>query len=218
MSVRESVRPIHRLFALATGLLCAMAAAAQVAPPPAAAVFIDRDSAARVFFPALETEAGRARLERYLRRRPDDPRAWGARAYVHALDGNVDAMRADLERAHGVVDANALATRNTLWSEGWARLHVGQVPEAHAAWTRAMQMHGGQPFWVPYTFALLAELGGERHTAMAWLELAARAMPGRWGTRDAVLASTRHWQDAEREAMLALFDAWWRTQGGSDPA
>jgi hypothetical protein len=57
MPDRASVFSTSRLFALATGSLLAATVAAQVAPRPAAAAFIDRDPAARVFFRALETEA-----------------------------------------------------------------------------------------------------------------------------------------------------------------
>ncbi len=206
------------IFATAWLLLWCAAAAAQVPPAPAEGRFLDPDRAARVHFGELDSEHGRARLERHLQRRPDDSRGWTARAFWHAVThGDAAAALADLERARGVIEGHPLRERETLWSEGWIRLHLGHVPEARDAWTRAMQMHGGRPFWVPHSFAVLAELGGERHVALGWYAVAVRDMPQRWGSREQALAYTRRWRDAERNAMLALHDAW-RAERDHDPA
>lgn len=187
-------------------------------PPPDAGVFADRDNAARVWFRSLHTDRGRAQLQRHLQRKPDDSRAWSASAFLHAQRGDAAAALADLERARGVIVDSPLRERETLWSEGWIRLTLGQVPEARNAWVQALRLHGGRPYWVPYTFAVLAELGGERHTALAWYERAARAMPARWGTRHGMLAHTRHWQASERAAMVALYEAWAAQRDGTTAA
>jgi tetratricopeptide (TPR) repeat protein len=194
---------------LAATLLAASAlATAQVAAPPADSVFTDPDPTAKVFFPRVETPSGRARLDAHIAANPADSRGWGARAVAHAFAGESDAALADLERARGVNDSNPLRQRNTLWSEGWARLHLGHVPEAHAAWSESVRLHGGRPFWVPYSFALLAELGGEPHVALAWYETAVRSAPQKWSQRGSLERATRHWQHAEREAILAVFERW----------
>lgn len=182
-------------------------AVAQVPPPPEGR-FNERDIAARVYFPRLHEPAGLDALFRHLEKRPGDSRGWTARAYWHAVHGREAEALADLERARSVIDRSVRRTRETLWSEGWIRLLLGHVPEASAAWTEAIRLHGGRPYWAPYSFALLAELGGERHTALAWYQRAAWDYPERWGTRRGVLHHTRHWREPERAPMLALYEAW----------
>lgn len=188
-------------------LLCAGVAAAQVPPPPAER-FKHPDPAARVYFPRLDEAAGLDKLFRHIEKRPGDSRGWTARAYWHAVNGREAEALADLERARGVIDGSQRRMRETLWSEGWIRLLLGHVPEASAAWTEAVGLHGGRPYWVPYSFALLAELGGERQIALAWYQRAVWDYPERWGTRHGVLRHTRHWRDPERLPMLALYEAW----------
>jgi tetratricopeptide (TPR) repeat protein len=205
-----------RFMLAATLLASSVLVTAQVAPPPADGVFTDPDPTALIFFPRVDTPAGRARLDAHISANPADSRGWGARAVAHAFAGEADAALADLERARGVNDANPMRLRNTLWSEGWARLHLGHVPEAHAAWSESVLHHGGRPFWVPYSFALLAELGGEPHVALAWYEIAVRSAPQKWSQREALERATRHWQPAEREAIRAVFERWSARAAGQD--
>lgn len=187
-------------------------------PPPPDMPFTDRDPAARVYFGSLDTERGQARLARHLERKPGDSRGWSARAFWHSLQGNADAVLADLERARDASDGSSRRQRERLWSEGWIRLNLGQVPEAAAAWSKAVRLHGGRPYWVAYSFAVLAELGGERQTALAWYRRAASDMPARWGTRHGMLGATGHWQEGQRAAMIALYEAYADERDGTADA
>lgn len=192
-------------------LLCLLlgltAAHAQVPPPPAQR-FLDPDPAAHIFFPRLDEPAGLNKLNRHLQERPEDSRGWSARAYWHAVHGREAEALADLQRARGVIERSPRREREVLWSEGWIRLLLGHVPEAAAAWTAAVQQHGGRPYWAAYSFALLAELGGERHTALAWYQRAVYDNPERWGTLHGMRGYTRHWRAEERAPMQQLYLAW----------
>ncbi len=189
-------------------LLLSFSVAAQVPPPPAGVRFKQPDRAARVFFGGLDSERGLAKLEAHLQRRPEDSRGWSARAFWHSLHGRSDQALADLERARDLLDGSELRERELSWSEGWIRLNLGQVPEAREAWFRALQLHGGQPGWVSYSFAVLAERGGERSVALQWYARAAADWPAVWGTRRGMLDATRHWNPPERAAIVDLYEAW----------
>lgn len=199
-------------------LLLSFSVLAQVPPPPRGQSFMHPDRSARVFFTELDTARGLAKLEAHLQRRPEDSRGWSARAFWHSLQGRSDEALADLERARGVIDGSPLREREVLWSEGWIRLNLGQVPEAREAWTRAVQLHGGRPYWASYSFAVLAELGGERHIALQWYAIAAADRPAVWGTRHGMLAYTRHWNPSERAAIVALYEAWRAAEQARDAA
>ena len=81
------------------------------------------------------------------------------------------------------------------WSEGWIRLNLRDYEGALAAWSVAERLHGGQPFWVPYTKAIALAGLGDDEAALAWWRVAqrshapeldsaagARQRPG-WGAR-----------------------------------
>lgn len=195
---------------LATLLLfasLALPAAAQLPTPPDGATFTDPDRAARIHFRDLDTERGAAKLQRHLEAKPNDPRAWTASAFRHSLERNAEAAIEHLERARALVGDSDRKRRELLWSEGWIQLNLGNYPAASTAWIEAVKTHGGQPRWVPHSYALLAERAGERGTALAWFALAARNHPQTWGTRHGVLQYTRPWHQHERDAALRLYEA-----------
>lgn len=202
------VTMIRRWFLLA--LLLSAAATAQ--PPPlllaADQHYRDDDPAARIWFFAVDSATGRAHLDAYIADHPADPRGWSALAYAHALAGEVEACEQALQRAEQRAGSSALKQRRAAWSEGWARLQLGQVESAMRAWGRAYRLHGGHPYWVPASMAVAAELGGRRQQALAWYTLAAKAFPERWTRPDGIARTTAHWRPAEREAMSALAAAW----------
>jgi len=78
---------------------------------------------------------------------------------------------------------------------------------AASAWSGSAHLHGGQPYWLPYSMAVLAELDGPRDLAIRWYAAAVRSQP-RWGRSEGVARSTWYWQRKESEAMDRVFDAW----------
>lgn len=191
------------------GLTAAQAATTTQVPMPLGVTsFVESDVAARIYFSETDTARGRARLDRYLARKPDDSRALAARAFQAAIDGQPESARSDLERARVAARGSGRREREVLWSEGWIHLNLGQFSAASAAWREAWQRHQGKPYWIPYSFAVLAELAGEREVALAWYEIAVRSWPRVWGTRHGMQQRTRHWRDGERTAIYRLYDAW----------
>jgi tetratricopeptide (TPR) repeat protein len=180
----------------------------QVPMPLGIAKFVEPDVTARIYFSHTDTARGRARLDRHLERRPNDSRALAGRAYQAAIDGQVQLALADLDRARAAAQGSSRREREVLWSQGWIHLNLGQFNQAAAAWNEALQRHQGKPYWIPYSFAVLAELAGERTVALAWYEIAAHSWPSVWGTRHGMQQHTRHWRDGERAAIYRLYDAW----------
>ena len=180
----------------------------RVPMPLGVAKFVEPDVTARIFFSDTSTARGRARLDRYLERNPDDSRALTAQAYQAAIDGQVQHAMAYLEHARAAAKGSSRREREVLWSQGWIYLNLGQYDEASAAWTQSLQVRGGKPYWIPYSFAVLAELASEREVALAWYGIAAHSWPSVWGTRRGVRQHTKHWRDSERDAIYRLYDAW----------
>lgn len=183
---------------------------AQVPPPPTGpdVHFRDADPAARVIFGKAASDAGRSRIEQHVINYPLDSRGWSALAFARSLQGDTDGFEQALQTAQQLSQNNVFSRRRVAWSEGWSRLNLGHVPEAVSAWTQAFQLHGGRPYWIPYSLAVTAELSGERDVALAWYTQAAKDFPERWDERSGVLRMTGHWQPSERAAMLRLFAAW----------
>jgi len=188
-------------------VMSVLPAAAQLPAPPEGATFMDPDPAAGAVFLDLDNERGVAKLERHLEKNPEDPRGWHASAYRHSVARNSGQALADLEKARALVGWSERSRRELLWSEGWINLNLGNYPAATAAWIEAANTHGGQPHWVPSSYALLSELVGDRKTALAWFALAAHNHPKVWDTRSGLLQYTRFWHQREREAALRLFEA-----------
>lgn len=188
-------------------LLAALPVAAQVPAPPAGATFRDPDPAAHIHFRDLDTTRGIAKLERHLEKQPDDPRGWSASAFRHSLKNDAEAALAELAKARALVGSSERRQRELLWSTGWIHFNLGDYAAASAAWIEAVKTHGGQPWWVPHSFAVLAELAGERETALAWFTLAAQNSPSVWGTRRGTQRYVRSWNELERAAALRLYEA-----------
>lgn len=188
--------------------------AAQAAPSAIApADRLDPDPAAMhvplpITFPAGAAVRERLRLvERGLQRYPDHPVLLRERGYLRYRRGEVDAGEADYARAVQIAGADLMMRRHVLWSQGWARFNAGNDAGALDAWRTAAALHGGEPFWWPYTAALPAWRSGRRDEAVALFDRAVRGMP-EWGTERGFTLRTRHWPEPQFEVARDVFGAW----------
>jgi tetratricopeptide (TPR) repeat protein len=183
---------------------------------------LDPDPAARYWpFPATMSErAGqRVRLrdvERLLKRYPDHPTLLRERAYIRAQRGELDASEADFARALQVAGSDALLRRHVLWSQGWARFDTGRDEAALQAWKEAADLHGGRPFWWPYTAALAEWRLGRRADALALYDQAVAGMP-QYGTERGFAERTAHWPESQFAVASAVFTAWQASKRATPP-
>ncbi|WP_334131642.1 tetratricopeptide repeat protein [Silanimonas lenta] len=189
-------------------------AAPSLDPPGVApADRLDADPAARYIPLPINVPPGSAQIqrlrlvERALRRHPDHPALLRERAFIRYKRGEVDAAEADYARALQVAGDDALLRRHVLWSQGWSRFDAGNDASALAVWREAVALHGGEPFWWPYTAALAEWRLGRRDEAVALYGRAVRGMP-EWGSEDGFTLRTRHWPEQQFSVASAVFRAW----------
>lgn len=175
---------------------------------------LDADPAARyVPLPISGTTASAPqrdrirRIERALHRNPDEPSLLAARGFIRYQRGEVDAAEADFARALQTVGENRLLRRHVLWSQGWGRFEAGRDEAALAAWRESVALHGGRPFWWPYTAALAEWRLGRRDTSIALYDEAVRGMP-EWGTEIGLSVRTRYWPAEQFDVASEIFLAW----------
>ena len=198
-------------FSLAAVLICALAGGTSAAD--AAAPFTDADPAARYVPLSLTTTEGGARRDRLravgriLARNPSHPVALTERGFQRHARGEHDLAEADYAAALVAAGDDTLVRRRVLWSHGWALFNAGLDQPALLAWGEAWRLHGGQPFWVPYTRALAQWRSGQRDAAVASWDEAVRAMP-EWGTDEGLVMRTRYWPRAQFETASAVYAAW----------
>ena len=182
-------------------------------PDEAAAARLDADPAARYLPLPINLPQGSAqiqrlrRVERALRRYPDHPALLRERAFIRYKRGEVDAAEADYARALQVAGDDALLRRHVLWSQGWSRFDAGKDESALVVWREAAALHGGEPFWWPYTAALAEWRLGRRDEALALYDRAVRGMP-EWGAVDGFTLRTRHWPENQFAVASAVFQSW----------
>jgi tetratricopeptide (TPR) repeat protein len=220
--MRQTISLILGAFAVAASL--AFVAPANASPPKhssprldlpgvAQADRLDADPAARYIPLPINVPPGSAQIqrlrliERALRRHPDHPALLRERAFIRYKRGEVDAAEADYARALQVAGDDALLRRHVLWSQGWSRFDAGNDASALAVWREAADLHGGQPFWWPYTAALAEWRLGRRNEAVALYDRAVRGMPV-WGTEEGFIARTRYWPEHQFATATAVFQAW----------
>lgn len=93
------------------------------------------------------------------------------------------------------------------WSEGWIRLNLRDFEGALVAWQQAERLHGGQPFWVPYSKAIALMGMSDGEAALAWWGIAERAYSPELDTAAAARNRFEHWRPAEKvllEQVLSL--------------
>lgn len=211
---------------VAAFLITPLPAVADATAPPAPSVAatgrLDPDPAARYWpLPATMSERAGQRLrlrdvERLMKRYPDHPSLLRERAYIRAKRGEIDASEADFARALQVAGSDTFLRRHVLWSEGWARFDSGRDQAALHAWKEAVDLHGGTPFWWPYTAALAEWRQGRREEAMALYNQAVAGMP-QYGTERGFAERTAHWPESQFAVASAIFTAWQASKRAAQP-
>lgn len=84
------------------------------------------------------------------------------------------------------------------WSEGWIRLNLLDFDGALVAWQEAERLHGGQPFWVPYSKAIALSGRGDDEAALAWWRVAQKAYEPELNTAAAARYRFQYWRPTER--------------------
>jgi hypothetical protein len=93
------------------------------------------------------------------------------------------------------------------WSEGWIQLNLLDFEGALVAWQQAERLHGGQPFWVPYSKSIALMGLGDGEAALAWWQVAQRAYAPELASGDAARTRFQHWRPTEKkllEEVIAL--------------
>ena len=197
------------------------AVAAEVAVEGAAdsqgstAIYRDRDPAAMGYHarPGQKNKLRNA-VRRTLKKDPQNVAALSQRAYWHAESGDIESAQRDYEAAMAASTDNPANRARVHWSRGWSRYGQGDVPGALADWSQAERLHGGHPFWVPYTYALAYWTLGDQDRALTWYDVAVASNPS-WGDEAAMKKRSSFWKDREKEKLQALFAAWQESRSGA---
>ena len=123
-------------------------------------------------------------------------------AYLYALRGELQNAHAKLAEAK----AQYPDTVGVYWSEGWIRLNLQDYEGALVAWQVAEELHGGQPFWVPYTKAVALIGKGDTEAALAWWEVSKRSHWPRLNSAEGAREYFGHWRDAEAGLLDRLLE------------
>lgn len=138
---------------------------------------------------------------------PEDARPVMQYGFAEAVAGNADATRTAYEDAIGLAP-NPQIERHVRWSYGWALSLLDDHAGAIGQWQQAAELHGGRPFWLPYSMAVVLWQAGEQEQALAWYQRAAEAAPQFWASAAGVARFTRHWRPVQKETINAVFAAW----------
>ena len=176
--------------------------------PPSASAFEDEDGSAIAFRPppGRATEF-RKMLNHEIQMHPKNVIAFTHRAYFYIRTGNNDEAVRDFDHALQVADYGSALHRQVLWAYGWALYDLDRVEEALQAWRLCVKLHGGNPFWVPYSYSLAYWTAGERDAALAWYSTAVRSN-AQWGNQAGVSERIARWRPHQKEQMQAMFDFW----------
>lgn len=174
-------------------------AAAYADPDPAGAIYPDMDPTIPGLEDSLNQAVGRAR---------NNPVALAQRGLYQYLQGQRTRGQRDYERALAVAGSASVEQRYVHWSQGWALYTTGDFAGALAQWRASADLHGGQPHWVPPTFAMALWSLGARDAAVAFFDVAVRDRPSSWATPEAIEATTSDWRPNERLAILSIHNQW----------
>lgn len=148
-----------------------------------------------------------AQVEKGMQQRVKSPWPHVQFGYSESLAGRAESARQSYTLALDLA-ADPNQQRHVRWSYGWGLFNLGQSEAALEQWRRAAELHGGRPFWLPYTLAVGYWQAGEEDQALHWYEAAARSFPLRWGKAEGVARATAGWKAAEREVVDVLFLRW----------
>lgn len=194
-------------FAWLVVLVCFFALPAQAALPEAE-VYIDPDLSAAAYHakPGRKGEL-RKTFDKRIQKNPRDVIALSHRAYLFVRSGEFDLARRDFERALEVSKYGDPKYRQVLWAYGWALYDMQDIEGALSRWQLNEKMHGGRPFWAPYTYALAYWTLRDRETALAWFSTAVRSEPT-LATAEGLKERMRVWRPEQKKEMQDLFVAW----------
>lgn len=188
-------------------ILPAWVGAATAAEEPAR--WRDKDPAAVAYQPPpFHRHEFSAALEDRAQRHPDDIALRLQRAYDRLNRGDVQGAQDDLDWAAKSVTPGSLGERRLWWTLGWVHFDLGDPQRALEAWEQAVLLHGGQPYWAPYTYAIAQWQLGQHDAAIASYQRAVDGYPKMWKRKGPMQRRTRHWKPAQREAINAVFEAW----------
>ena len=93
-----------------------------------------------------------------------------------------------------------------------ARVDAALAPGQPVGEYDAARLHGGAPFWLPYTNAIGLWRMDQRELALAWFAAAVRSKP-ELATREGVEALATSWQDDERRTLEDVYEPYLLQQG-----
>lgn len=183
--------------------------------PPPAPRYMQLDAAARALkSPSGSRGAVRSRLNAALARNPRNASLLIDRAFFLFSGGDKNEAERDYARAMTLVPADDELVRRALWAWGWSLFNGGDDARALEKWQKAAEHHGGQPYWVPYTYPLALWRMGQKELALDYFHAAVASEPS-WGNPAGFAENTRHWQDVERNTGSEVLQAWIaRSQAG----
>ncbi len=115
-------------------------------------------------------------------------------AYLLSLRGDRAGAEAGLAKARArFPDAVGLYC-----SEGWVRLNLLDFEGALVAWQQAERLHGGEPYWVPYSKAMALIGLGDDAAALAWWRVAQKRLAAAVDTADGARARFHYWRHTEK--------------------
>lgn len=188
--------------------LCLFASTASAADLPDGSVYADDDPAGYYLSPPPGMRAKfRAMVNAALMKNPRNVAALTHRAYLFLDGGDLERAVRDFNAAVEAAEPGSPEERHLLWSRGWANYDLARYEDTRRDWQRAVQLHGGHPYWASYSFALLYWTLGEHDAALTWFDATAASLP-EWRTADGVEAKIKFWSPNQQEQMRALFAAW----------
>ena len=194
---------------LATILLPLLLLASESSMPDAASVrYADPDPAASYMsIPPGRRAAFRKMVNAAIQKNPRNSVALSHRAYLFAESGDPVRAKRDFDAALESAGQDDVYKRHVLWSRGWVNYDLGSTDLALEDWGKAEQLHGGYPYWVPYTYALAYWTMGAKPLALQWFDVTVRAMP-EWGQDAGFEQKIKHWRPQQQTQMRALFAEW----------
>jgi predicted Zn-dependent protease len=196
------------LGALSAG--AARAADARTELPPAAAKYQDSDPFARsdqtVDLNSMDNPL--RGLTELMAIEPNNFHLWVERGYLRADRGDAKGAEEDYAHALKLAANDPRQLRFAHWSHGWALLGLDRPEAALSEWREVERLHGGHPYWLPYTYAIGLWAAGRHDEAVAYYAAAVRSFPERWATRESVRTHSSKMKPEEQALMLEVFTAW----------
>ena len=189
-----------------------LVAGAQAQDPtlPVAAETYGEDDPAAVRPKAIDPTDVRARqmLEQVLQYDPENVSARIQNANLMIARGLRQRGLGEYEYVRRVAQSDPKKLRQVIWNYGWALFETGDARRALAEWMEAERLHGGQPAWVPTTYAVGLWVAGDRDLAVQFYRAAVNSNPRRWGEERGLTEAIRAWAPNEKVAIEAVYAAW----------